>query len=122
MNAAEKMHTLLASLDHGFNGMDIDSMPDAPEDWTRSFACAVLEVVEPNDDVRRYFDLDAYMDDLTRRVADHFGAREKKPKVRLVIGSKKSNAKPSEWILHIRRKNFWGLSVECYRKPKERSK
>jgi hypothetical protein len=121
MNAKEKMLLLLDAFDRGFNGVDIDVNSDDPqEDWTCNYASAVLDVSEPDDDVRRYFDTDGLMNDLIGHIAKHFKA-ERKPgaKIRLVIGSEKAKPKPGECILHIRRRDSWSLGIECYRERKK---
>lgn len=110
----DRMHAVLADLEAGVPGLELDVSEECIESWTHNYAIGLVDITEPDDDQRAFFDLDAAVKKIIGVATTHFGKTFElalKP-----VGNREGQ------FLRIHRPNAgWSVEIEAYRrKSKEK--
>lgn len=105
----ERMETLIQNL--GGLKWPLDVQEEDWKEWTRDYAIILVSVIEPDDDVRRFFDLDSVVDQVIAEVKGVFKTAH------VVHGGRLSTEdKKKPLILHVHRiAPGWDVELEVFR-------
>lgn len=116
MKISIKKRMIEKGLDFAANGflpgVERDVHPEREENWTANYAIFMLDVVEPPDEVRAYFDVSLFLRDFADGLVKLFGRN-----ARYVRGcyGQDEKAKIGEIIVRFWMRDSWGAEVEVER-------
>jgi len=93
----------------------IDAHAQCKDEWTKDYACILVDIVEPEDELREVIgdSLHTIYDSITAEVAKPFGTHA-------VVVKGKDPLPARGLIVHMRRLYDWTLEYEVYRRSNVR--